>query len=64
LFIWSQKKHVQLEFIVLKEENNHGNWLYEVVVSLNDVNYGKGAGSSKKKAEQLAARETLALIGE
>jgi ribonuclease-3 len=64
LFIWSQKQHVAIEFIVLKEENNHGTWLYEVVVSLNEVNYGKGTGGSKKQAEQVAAKETLTLLGE
>lgn len=64
LFIWSQKRRLQLEFVVLREENRHGNWFYEVVVSVNEVNYGKGTGNSKKIAEQAAAKETLTLMGE
>lgn len=64
LFIWSQKRRLQLEFIVIKEENRHGSWFYEVVVAVNDINYGKGTGNSKKIAEQAAAKETLTLMGE
>ena len=64
LFIWSQKRRLQLEFQVLLEENFHGVWKYEVVVLVNAVAYGKGAGASKKIAEQAAARETLTLMGE
>lgn len=64
LFIWSQKRRLNLEFLVLREENNQGNWLYEVVVAVNGINYGKGLGSSKKIAEQAAAKETLILMGE
>ncbi len=64
LFIWSQKKRLELEFRVLKEENQQGNWFYEVMVFVNSVSYGKGSGSSKKIAEQAAAKETLILMGE
>ncbi len=64
LFIWSQKRRLNLEFAVLREENNHGTWFYEVIVQVNDVNYGKGTGNSKKLAEQAAAKETLILMGE
>ena len=64
LFIWSQKRRLALEFVVLREENNHGTWFYEVIVQVNAVNYGKGTGNSKKLAEQAAAKETLTLMGE
>jgi ribonuclease-3 len=64
LFIWSQKRRLSLEFKVLKEENNHGTWFYEVVVSVNGVNHGMGHGPSKKVAEQAASKETLILMGE
>jgi ribonuclease-3 len=64
LFIWSQKRRLGLEFVVLKEDNNHGTWLYEVMVQVNGINYGKGSGASKKIAEQAAAKETLILMGE
>lgn len=64
LFIWSQKKHLKLEFIVLQEISNNGNWSYEIVVHVNNTPYGKGIGNSKKLAEQAAAKETLTLMGE
>jgi ribonuclease-3 len=64
LFIWSQKRRIKLDFIVLKEENIQGAWNYEIVVEINDTRYGKGSGSSKKLAEQASAKETLELLGE
>lgn len=64
LFIWSQKKRLGLEFIILKEENHQGTWRYEVLAQVNGVNYGKGVGTSKKLAEQAASKETLILMGE
>jgi ribonuclease-3 len=64
LFIWSQKKRLKLDFVILSEENNGGNWQYTVMVTINDTNYGRGTGSSKKMAEQAASKETLELMGE
>jgi ribonuclease-3 len=64
LFIWCQKRKLTIEFSVITEENNHGNWKYEVVALVNNKNYGKGIGTSKKAAEQSAAKETLILVGE
>ena len=64
LFIWTQKKRLKLEFIVLKEENLGSNWSYTIGVLINETDYGRGFGSSKKMAEQAAAKETLILMGE
>ena len=64
LFIWSQKNRLPIEFEVLKEESDGANWKYLVRVNIGDREYGRGSGSSKKKAEQVAAQETLELIGE
>ena len=49
---------------VLKEENKGVQWEYLICVVINGQEYGRGAGSSKKNAEQEAAKETLQLIGE
>lgn len=64
LFIWSQKNRLPIEFEVLKEESDGANWKYLVRVNIGEREYGRGSGSSKKKAEQAAAQETLELIGE
>ena len=64
LFIWTQKKRLKLEFTVLNEENLGGNWSYTIEVIINETSYGRGIGSSKKMAEQAAAKETLILMGE
>jgi dsRNA-specific ribonuclease len=53
-----------LDFLVLTEDNTGGTWNYSVMVTINDTNYGLGTGSSKKQAEQSAAKETLELMGE
>lgn len=64
LFIWSQKKRLKLEYLVLTEENVGGVWKYTVIASVNDIQYGRGIGASKKIAEQAASKETLELMGE
>ncbi|NRA12685.1 MAG: ribonuclease III [Crocinitomicaceae bacterium] len=64
LFIWSQKNRLPIVFEVLKEENQGVNWNYLVVVIINEQEFGRGSGTSKKKAEQVAAKETLELMGE
>lgn len=64
LFIWCQRNKLNIEFRVILEENNGGTWNYQVVTLINEREYGRGAGSSKKAAEQVAAQETLQLMGE
>jgi len=64
LFIWSQKNRLPLEFEVVSEENFGSSWKYMVRVIINEQEFGRGSGSSKKKAEQAASKETLGLLGE
>jgi ribonuclease-3 len=64
LFIWSQKNRLPIKFEVVKEENLGSSWNYVVKVVINDQEFGMGSGSSKKRAEQAAAKETLELMGE
>ena len=65
LFIWSQKKRLKLEFILINEEiGSDGARKYTISVQINDMMYGRGTGSSKKNAEQAASKETLMLMGE
>lgn len=63
LFIWSQRNKLPIEFQTISEINNGGSWEYKVMVLLNEQKYGLGSGTSKKAAEQVAAKETLELIG-
>lgn len=64
LFIWCQKKKLNLEFELVQESHVNGQWNYEMAVFVNRTEYGRGKGFSKKEAEQSAARETLQLMGE
>lgn len=64
LFIWCQRKKLNLEFVLTNEHFIDGKMSYEMSVQINRNVYGKGKGSSKKEAEQAAAKETLALMGE
>lgn len=64
LFIWSQKKQLNLAFQVISEVNNSGIWEYVVIALINGVGYGRGTGNSKKSAEQVASKETFELLGE
>lgn len=63
LFIWSQRNRLPLTFEAIKEINHGTRWEYSVQVNVNGQTYGIGTGTSKKKAEQAAAKETLELIG-
>lgn len=63
LFIWSQRNKLSIDFHILSEVNTGSSWEYKVVVFVNDQKYGLGTGTSKKAAEQVAAKETLELIG-
>ncbi len=64
LFIWCQRKKLNLEFFILSESHDNGQWSYLVEAVINYKAFGRGAGMSKKAAEQEASRETLQLIGE
>jgi ribonuclease-3 len=64
LYIWSQKNRVSFEYEYISELIIDNVWNFEVQVIINGVNYGRGLGSSKKQAEQMASKETLTLIGE
>lgn len=64
LFIWAQKNKLELEFQVISETNEGSYWIYTSEVVINQLSYGRGSGTSKKAAEQNAARETLVLMGE
>jgi len=64
LIIWCQKKRMKIDFVVIDEQHIHGAWEYEVAIQINKRDFGRGKASSKKQAEQVAARQTLELIGE
>ena len=64
LFIWCQKRKLTIEFIVISESHENGQWSYRVKAMINNTEYGIGSGQSKKAAEQEAARETFQLMGE
>jgi ribonuclease-3 len=64
LFIFSQKNKLELSFDIVNEEHNGKQIVYEAQVTINNREWGKGKGTSKKSAEQSASKETLGLMGE
>ncbi len=54
----------QLKYILIGEEGPAHNRAFTVEVRLNSNVIGRGVGRSKKRAEQMAAREALQLMGE
>lgn len=52
-----------LEYVLVREEGPDHLKVFEVEVRLNSNVIGKGRGRSKKKAEQAAAKDALALFG-
>lgn len=64
LIIWCQKKRMAVDFVVINEVHKQGAWEYTIQIKINNKEFGNGVGQSKKIAEQLAAKQTLELIGE
>ncbi len=52
-----------LEYVLVKEEGPDHMKLFEVEARLNSNVIGRGKGRSKRKAEQAAAKDALALFG-
>jgi ribonuclease-3 len=59
LLEWCQKRHVKLEFELLRTFFDHRNRMFECRALLNEVPAGLGSGISKKASEQQAARRAL-----
>ena len=52
-----------IEYVLVGETGPDHDKRFEVEVHLNSNVIGRGIGTSKKKAEQLAAKEALELMG-
>jgi len=60
LLKYSQKVHFCTpEYILVGTEGPPHNRMFNVIVSINGINYCSGWGKSKKQAEQIAAEQTL-----
>lgn len=59
---YASQQRLDLKYQLLSESGPDHDRNYQVSVSLNDQEYGTGAGSSKKKAEQQAAFQALMRI--
>ncbi|MDE6730154.1 MAG: ribonuclease III, partial [Oscillospiraceae bacterium] len=53
----------KVDYKLIEESGPDHNKTFVVEVDLNSNVIGKGTGKSKKEAEQMAAREALALMG-
>ena len=54
-----QTEQKSLEYILVKEEGPAHDRRFTVEVSIDGIKYGKGVGTSKKEAEQEAAKEAI-----
>ena len=61
--IIQQNPEEKLQYVLVNESGPDHNKKFTVEVHLNSNVIGHGKGKSKKEAEQLAAREALALMG-
>ena len=52
---WVQTDKKSLEYVLVKESGEAHNKTFEVIVTIDDIIYGRGIGKSKKEAEQHAA---------
>lgn len=55
---WAQKHKIRLEFKTTEERNAQNKCIFVSVISLNGKVAAKGRGTSKKKAEEKAAKRT------
>jgi ribonuclease-3 len=63
IFEWAQKNHIEVVFKTNEEHHNSGAApSFISTISFNNDQKGAGRGSSKKEAEQLAAKEALRAI--
>ena len=64
LIEWGQKHRFQVEFETIKESRQtpSSNPMFSVQVTISNVPIAKGAGRSKKEAEQMASQKALTFI--
>jgi ribonuclease-3 len=51
-----------ISYVLINTEGPPNQRIFEVAVKIDDMTYGKGRGSSKKRAEQAAAQEALSKL--
>ena len=61
--IVQQNPEEKVEYMLVKQTGPDHNKAFVVNVCLNSNVIGTGTGRSKKEAEQMAAKEALALMG-
>lgn len=54
---WSQKQRKNLDYKVISHQNANGQSFYRIAVLIDNEQFGIGEGSSKKSAEQRAAKQ-------
>jgi len=62
LLEWSQKRKKHLDFRLLEEKMEDHHKIYHVQIFLDDKGYAECTDSSLKRAEQIAAEKTLAML--
>jgi ribonuclease III len=59
LFMWAQRSRKRIEFVILGERELEGERHYKVAARLDGEVLGEGEGTSKKRAQQKAAKAAI-----
>lgn len=59
LLEWCQKEKKELNYSIITLQSDKPTPMYEATVFIDGLEYQKGSGRSKKRAEQLAAEKTI-----
>lgn len=62
LLEWSQKYHVQIDFLVEEKKEGHATPVFYATALVGGEEKGKGKGYSKKESQQNAAKEAMACL--
>ena len=63
ILIWCQKNKLPIKFNMTENAKKSNNYRYKIVITINGKEWGIGVAKNKKEAEQIAAKETMDLIG-
>lgn len=64
IIIWSQRNRKKIQFVLVNTRHERTQKVFTMQLLIEDEIYGEGSGSTKKQAEQMAAKLTLEKLQE